>query len=300
MENNKVTNNDKSKKRIYEGIIIALIVIIGGLAVWVFTTRKAYKADRETAVTIQNQLQTELDSVLTEFNTFKMQHDSILVDKDSIIQNNAQEIRLLIAQQADYFRIRRQLNLLREVTQNYVQEIDSLVSVNQVLRAENVAMREEIQVVTSRYHVLEEERTELRDMVEMASVVRAHNFDAQAVRIRGAGREEVTDRASRAEQIKVSFTLAENPVARSGDYRIFMRIADPAGNILRVDDGDTHAFMHGSDTLQFSSSTIVNYQNQQKTVQLVWQRIAEFTPGVYLISFYTDEHHLGETALTLR
>ncbi|HSV88760.1 MAG TPA: hypothetical protein VLH61_08970 [Bacteroidales bacterium] len=300
MENKETSNIDKTKKRIYEGVIIALIVIIGALSVWIFTSRRAHKADRETASILQSQLQEELDSVLTEFNTFKFQHDSILVDKDSIIQHNAAEIRQLIAQQADYFRIRRQLNLLREVTQNYVQEIDSLVSVNQVLRAENVAMREEIQIATTRYNVLEEERTELRDMVDLASVIRAHDFDAQAIRIRGAGREEVTDRASRAEQIKVSFTLSENPVARPGDYRIFMRIADPAGNILRIDDGDAHAFLHGADTLQFSSSTIVYYQNLAKTVNLVWQRTAEFAPGVYLISFYTDEHHLGETAITLR
>lgn len=289
-----------SQKRAYEGIIILLILVIGALSVWMFTSRRHHITEQQKSELLQGRLQFELDSLVAQHNTIKLQYDSILVEKDSIIRINAEEISRLIAQQADYNRIRRQLNVLRQVTQSYVQEIDSLVRANQVLVAENVAMREEIQVTTARVNVLQREGEELRSKVEVASVLRGHGFTAQALRIRGSGREEATDRASRAEQIRVCFDIAENPVARAGEYQIFLRIAAPDGRILRLSDADAHSFVHNNDTLQFSNQTTINYQNRLTNVCMVWQRTEEFKPGTYLISVYSNEAWLGETTLSLR
>jgi len=289
-----------NQKRVYEGIIILLILVIGALSVWMFTARRHHITEQQKSELLQGRLQFELDSLVAQHNMFKLQHDSILAEKDSIIHINAEEISRLIAQQADYNRIRRQLNVLRQVTQNYVKEIDSLVRANQVLVAENVAMREEIQVATARVNVLQKEGEELRSKVEVASVLRGHGFTAQALRIRGSGREEATDRASRAEQIRVCFDIAENPVARAGEHQIFLRIAAPDGAILSLSDTYAHAFVHNNDTLQFSSQTTINYQNKLKNVCMVWQRTEAFRPGTYLISVYTNEARLGETVLNLR
>jgi len=300
MENKSQPGFDKRNDRIYKGTIIVLVLIIGVLAVMLFTSRQSFKVERETASLLNTELQHELDSVLTEYNMIKMEYDSILVDKDSIIMANAEEIQRLITQQADYYRIRRQLNLLREVTQNYVRDIDSLVTLNQVLRDENVAFRQEIQRVTVRTTELEADKEELASKVEVASALRAYQFSTEAIRIRSRGREETTDRASRAEQIKVCFTIAENPIARTGNIRVYLRIAAPDGTILRISDDDVYSFFHGADTLQFSASTLIDYQNRETDVCLYWQRLAEFEPGLYLISLYTDEFRLGETALTLR
>lgn len=300
MENKSQQGFNKRNDRIYKGAIILLLLVVGALTIMLLNNRKSFNVERETAAQVNTQLQQELDSLLTEYNMVKMEYDSILVDKDSIIMANAGEIQKLIAQQADYFRIRRQLNLLRQVTQNYVRDIDSLVSVNQVLRAENVQIREEIQRVTVRSTELAADKEVLTSKVEAASVLRAYQFSAEAIRIRTRGREEVTDRASRAEQIKVCFTLAENPIAASGNIRVYMRIADPEGNILRISDDDVHSFTHGTDTLQFSASAVVDYQNRETPVCLYWQRLAEFAPGLYMVSIYTDEQKLGETALNLR
>jgi len=81
---------------------------------------------------------------------------------------------------------------------------------------------------------------------------------------------------------------------------VYMRIADPDGNILRLSDTMQHAFLHNEDTLQYSVSDVVNYQNQELNTCLTWERTDEFEPGVYSISLFTDKHRLGETALELR
>lgn len=294
---------DNRNEKIYRGAILALVIVIALLSFFLITSRRSLnEATRLRAFTeeLNMELQMELDSVLADYNQVKLEYDSILVDKDSIIQASAQEIQQLIARQADYNRIRRQLNGLREVTQNYVKEIDSLVTANQVLRAENVQIREEIIQVRARTTALAQDKEVLEEKVEMAATLRAYQLDASAIRIRGAGREEETDRARRAEQIKVCFSLAENPIAPQGDRNIYVRIAAPDGNILRISDDDAYSFIHSRDTLQFSLRGVVDYRNQEISKCLYWQRLAEFEPGVYLISLYSDEIKLGETSVALR
>lgn len=303
MSTGNQNGNDDRNAKIYRITIISLVVVIALLTFFLITSRRSLKEvslDRAFTEQLNMELQAELDSVLFEYNTMKLEYDSILLDKDSIIQASATEIQRLIARQADYNRIRRQLNGLREITQNYVREIDSLVTVNQVLRAENVQIKEEIQQVRARTTALVQDKEVLTEKVEVASVLRAYQISAAAVRIRSRDREEETDRAVRAERIRVCFTLAENPIAQAGPMNVFVRIAGPDNQILRLGDTDQFAFIHQQDTLQFSMKGSVNYQNQDITSCLYWERIAEFEPGSYLISLYSDEMKLGETSVFLR
>lgn len=293
----------KNNEKIYRIAILVLGLLVLLLGILWFTSRQSLKKVRtERVITeeLNRGLQHELDSVLDDYYDFKMEYDSVLADKDSVIQANAEEIQDLIRRQEDYYRIRRQLNMLREITQNYVHEIDSLHTENRVLKAENVQMRDEIEQVTRRTTELTEDKQQLESQVELASELRAYQIDPFSFRIRGRGRESETDRARRVEQIRVCFLIGENPIVPAGELNIYMRIADPDGNILRLSDTMEHAFLHQEDTLQYSVSKVVDYQNQELNTCLTWQRTEEFEPGVYAISLFTDEHRLGETALELR
>lgn len=303
MSTSNQQGSDDRNGKIYRITIIVLVGVIALLTFFLITSRRSLKEvtfDRAFTEQLNMELQEELDSVLLEYNLVKLEYDSVLLEKDSIIQASAREIQQLIARQADYNRIRRQLNGLREITQNYVKEIDSLVTVNQVLRAENVQIREEIQQVRARTTALAQDKEMLEEKVEVASSLRAFQINAVAIRIRARDREEETDRAGRAERIRVCYTLAENPIAPQGYYNVYIRIAAPDGQIFRIADTDAYAFKHGQDTLQFSLADRVNYQNVDVTSCIYWDRMAEFEPGLYLISLYSDDLRLGETSVLLR
>ncbi|TVR41717.1 MAG: hypothetical protein EA394_05430 [Bacteroidia bacterium] len=287
----------------YRVTIVVLALFIAVLAVLWYSSRQSLREmtfEREVAAERNLALQHELDSVLDEYYSAKREYDEILTDKDSIIQASAREIQDLIARQADYYRIRRQLNLLREVTQSYVKEIDSLYVVTQQLTAENIQMREEIQQVQRRSMELSQDKEILASKVEEAATLRAYQIEVTPFMLRGRGRENETDRARRVEQLRVCFLIAENPVTPPGEYNAYMRVADPEGNILRVSDDFSHAFIHQGDTLQFSVKDSFYYENSVKNKCLTWQRIDEFEPGLYSISLFTDDYRLGETAIELR
>lgn len=304
MQNKSTSADVKSQNdKVYKGTIIALVIIIGVLAFMLITSRQALQevSTEKTIVDELNlELKDELNTVLEEYTMVKMEYDSVLTKQDSIIQANAREIERLIAQQVDYRRIRRQLNLLREITQNYVREIDSLYTENRVLKAENVEMQQEIQRVTRRTTELAETKEALESKVEVASALRAFQINATPLRLRGRGREEETDRARRTDRIRVCFTVGANPVANPGTKNAYVRIADPAGNILRISDADQYSFVIEQDTLQFSMKGPFTYVNQDTEVCLYWEKQDEFDEGMYLVSVFTDEFRMGETLFSLR
>lgn len=296
-------NTARRNEVIYRIVLLVLSVFVVLLAFLWLTNRQTLKEvtlERETTLALNKELQLELDSVLDEYYQVRMEYDSILYEQDSIIQANAREIQSLLARQADYYRIRRQLNLLRDITQNYVREIDSLHTVTQVLTAENIQMREEIRQVQRRTTELTQDKAVLETKVEEASVLRAYQVDAMPFRLRGRGRENETDRAGRVEQVRVCFVIGENPITPPGEYDIYMRIADPRGNVLRVSDDPAYSFTHKDDTLQFSVKDSFFYENRQLNKCLTWQRVQEFEPGRHEVTLFTEEFYLGGTVFELR
>ncbi len=305
---NNTTNADiqnirkmnKRNERIYKWTILLLVIIIGVLTYFLVDTTENLKEEVVLTHEQNLELKLELDSLVGEYTQVKYQYDSVLVEKDVLIQEKTKEIEKLITQQADYHRIRRQLNLLRDITQNYVREIDSLHTENRVLKDENIKMHDEIQKVTERTVELTESKTELEDKVEQAANLRAFKISATGIRITGFRKKEKEhDKARRLDRIKVCFTIAENPIASPGKKNVYVRISGPDTEILRVSDDDSHSFVFQEDTLQFSMHEEIDYQNNNIDMCLYWDKINDFEPGQYLISVFTDENFLGETLLNL-
>ncbi len=119
-------------------IILSLAVI--ALIIWIFYQRSQFSGLVKEKEAEKIELQSELDSVLTEHNRIKAEYGTLsdsLAAKDSIIQANAIEIRKLLDTQWEYNKVRKKLAMLQQITQGYVRQIDSLYTVNRELVAEN-------------------------------------------------------------------------------------------------------------------------------------------------------------------
>ncbi len=301
---------DKSKNKIskkdltvFKITIIILILLIGVLAFLLFNTRQEQDRivqEKVERIKYSMELENELETLMKEYEIFKNQHDSILHDKDEEIQEKAREIERLIAQQADYNRIKRRLSYLQDIYKDYVTRIDSLYKVAEVLRIERDEALEEVSEIRSYATGLEDDKQQLTSKVEVASALRAYEINAGGFRTRFTGTKVEEDRARRVEYIEVCFNIAENRVAPPGERNVYLRIADPNENILRISDDDQYSFIHNKDTLQFTKRQNIDYRNQEIDVCMIWDRTSEYNEGLYLVSIFTDEHRIGETAFTLR
>ena len=139
------------------------------------------------------------------------------------------------------------------------------------------------------------QNNKLATVVEKASKLTVLNLQSSAIRQKSSGKQISTDKASKADVLKISFMIAENQVAKSGDKNYYVQIIDPKNNIL----GDKKIENFSDKSLTYSFVSAVKYEN--KTVQvskdLPVQDIAE---GLYVVNIFDKAELVSKTTFTLR
>ncbi|MCF0200866.1 MAG: hypothetical protein HUK16_05830 [Bacteroidales bacterium] len=283
-----------------------LLVAIVGVLIWSFSLKKDISVLQEEKELQRADFQAEVDSLMRVHNELKESYGTLsmeLAEKDSIIQADAVEIKKLLDSQWDYNRIKKKVAALQSISQNYVRQMDSLYTVNKELVAENERIREEYQGEVRKNSNLTRQKEELTNKVNQAATLRIYNFAANAVRFKGGRTEAETDKASRAERIKIDFTVAQNDLVEAGSKVFYIRIADPTKAIICKGNGDEYAFEANGETLQYTEKVRVNYDNKEIPVRAYYNKPSgiEMQPGYYFVDVYEQGGKLiGQTSFQLR
>ena len=252
------------------------------------------------------ELKTELDSLLAEHEKIKAQYGDLsaqLSEKDSLIMANAAEIEQLINSQADYRKIKRQLERLQNISQEYVKEMDKLYQENQALKDENTQVKANLEQERQEKADIQKSNEDLTAKITGAAVYKAYNIHSAGYLVRAKGDEEVTDKATRVKRIKTTLILGENSLIEPGPVNVYCRIAVPGtGKVLTPGSGETYSFVHDGQRLQYSSKSVVNYNNKAQNVTLTWDLMSDdkAIKGKYVVQVFTDDQFLGESYFTLK
>ena len=256
--------------------------------------------------TSNNELQNELNTLLAEHERIKAQYGDLaeqMTEKDSIIMANAAEIEHLIATQADYNRIKKQLARLQNISQEYVKEMDKLYQENQQLKDENTQVKADLEQERQDKANIQKSNEDLTSKINNAAVYKAYSIHSGAYNIKAKGDEELTDKAIRAKRIKTSFVLGENSLIEPGPVNVYCRIAVPGtGKVLTPGSSESFSFVHNGQRLQYSSKAVVNYNNSAQNVTLTWDIPSDdkAIKGRYIVQIFTDDQLLGESSFTLK
>lgn len=302
------TENKKKKSQ-----PIWLYAILGVLAIalaFLLVRNSSLKTENESLEAEKEMqrldFQAEVDSLMKVHNELKDNYSELsqqLVEKDSIIQADAVEIKKLLDSQWDYYQVKKKLAALQKISQHYVRQMDSLYTVNRELVAENERIREEFQNERRQNTNLTRQKEELTNKVNQAATLKLFNYSAQAVRFKGNGGETATDRASRAERIRIDFTVAANDIVQPGTKLFYVRIANPNRAIISKGTGDEYSFKSNGETLQFTEKVRVNYDGKETAVRAYYVKPdgVEMMPGTYFIDVYEEGGKLiGQTAIDLK
>jgi hypothetical protein len=307
-------NNETERNPLKKWVILLAIlaaVFLGTTLYFGFFAKPVFNSEFVKTVVEKEFLQSELDSLLSEHERIKKEYGELseqLSEKDSVILANANEIRKLIAGQADYRKIKRQLERLQNIAKEYVTEIDQLYTENRHLKEENtqvkaqlVESKREIETIKKDKETLKEEYNQT---INAAAVHQAYNINSRAVYFKNKNTEEVvTEKANRVDQFKTTFIIGANSLIPAGPVTVYCRIAIPGtGRILAPGASDAYAFIFNGEKLQYTAKKTINYSNNAETVAITWNlpEKDKATKGRYIVQIYTDDQYLGETSFELK
>lgn len=295
--------NTKSRKYLIILSVLAILLLV--LLFWLFIQRSQLMKLVKEKETEKIEMQHNLDSLMTEHNKIKVSYGALsdsLKAKDSLIQVNALEIQKLLNTQWEYNTIRKKFERLQKVAQGYVHQMDSLYTVNRELTAENDRIRQVVKTEQNRNQTLMKDKEELKQKMDDAAYIKAYDVTATPYKLKSGGtKQQVTDKASRTDRLRVCFTIGENPLVASGKKIIYVRIQRPDNIVVIKSKYDT--FVFNGQTLSYSLREDIAYEGKSMNICIDWNKKDTDKPamkGKYIVSVFADDKAIGEGSFELK
>ncbi|MBF4487483.1 MULTISPECIES: hypothetical protein [unclassified Flavobacterium] len=292
MENPK--NNNSSLK----AVIAVLAVLLIGSLVYIFKL----SSDTDVVKTELTTTLTEKESVMKDLQELKTTYDAAIAENTSMSDELIQERDKVVALMDDLNKSKGDVSKFRSQVQAMQGKMKTLVAENDELKKQNgvlTTQRDSTIVVlgeSKKYNeVLVGQNEELAKTVEKGAKLSVLNTKTAAYKLRSSGKQIETDKASRADVLKISFTVAENQIAKSGDKTYYVQVIDSKNNVL----GDKKTENFGDNTLTYSFKTTVKYEN--KTVNVSEDLPGkDFAKGTYFINVFDNDELVSKTSFNLR
>lgn len=292
--------NQKSNSSL-KAVIAVLAVLLVGSLVYIFKMT----SDNELVKTELKTTMTEKESVMKDLQELKATYDAAIAENTSMSDELIQERDKVVKLMSDLEKSKGDANSMKKYKSQYLAletKMKSLAEENEALKKQNTtitAERDSTVVVlgeSKKYNeVLVGQNQELSKAVEKGSKLTVLNTKTSAYKLKSSGKQVETDKASRADVLKVSFTIAENQIAKSGDKTYYVQVIDSKNNVL----GDKKTETFGDNSLTYSFATNVKYEN--KTVNVSEDLPGkDFAKGTYFINIFDKDELVSKTSFTLK
>ncbi len=292
---------ENQKNNSLKAIILVLVLLLLGSLFYIFklTTDTQNLETKVTAVA------TEKDNILKDLQELKATYDAAIAENTSMSDELIAEREKVVQLMAQLEKAKGDASAMRKYKEQYksletkmkslMQEVEVLKGENQKLTKNLDSTNVVLQDSKNYNQVLVGQNEELTKTVEKASKLSVLNLKTAAYKQRSSGKQIETDKASRADVLKISFTIAENAVAKSGDKTYYVQVIDAKNNVL----GDKETTTFGSQSLTYSFQAKVKYEN--KTVNVSQDLPGKnFEKGSYFVNIFDKGELVSKTSFTLR
>jgi hypothetical protein len=305
---NTTPQKEESKKRgILLWILIVLLMGSNGYTIWLYLQEKNKAAEQ---IIVTEKVMVERDNVQENLVALQKEYENLKTN-DAALQKEIDEKKAYIEQllkdaekhKGDAWiisKLKKETETLREIMKGYVRTIDSLGTLNQVLRDEKQVVIKQLDQEKEKITGLNKEKDELKATIQKGSILTCFNISAKGVRFKGGGKKESeTNKAKRAEKIKVTFSLGENKIAKAGEKTIFIRIITPDGKEMAKNYDENYKFNFDKSSGYFAGKETLNYGNVEITGVVYCEGNSQMVPGNYIIEVVCDGVTVGNTNLKL-
>ncbi|MEW5675260.1 hypothetical protein ABGT15_03000 [Flavobacterium enshiense] len=289
--------NQKSNSSLKAIIIVLALLLLGSLGYM-------YKMSTDNQ-TSENKLMSDKEKLSEELQASIAKYDEAISENTSLSDELAAEREKLVQLKAELDKSKGDVAAMAKFKNDYLRlkrEMDNLIKENDVLKKQNVVLttqRDSTQVVLEDTRKVRDtliaSNDNLSKTVERGSKLSVLNLQTTAVKQRSSGKQIDTDKASRADVLKISFMIAENQIAKSGDKTYYVQVIDAKNNVL----GDKKTEIFGDKTLTYSFTKTVKYEN--KTVKVEQDLpVKDIEGGSYFVNIFDKGELVSKTSFTLR
>lgn len=313
---------------------IAIIAIMLLLLVNAYMMYNKYNQDKiiqkqqeelEEVTQLKNDLDEEYFEALSELDDLKSDNEelnTIIEEQKKKIREQKENIDRLIIDRSQLQEAKNELENLKDNIDGYLAEMEQLYQekaelneLNQSLSARNESLEDRVSrereekmrleeqkdTLLSSTIQLQKQQQQLAEKVDLASVIRVENIDAEGFKVSRSGKYRSRRKADNIDILKICFETTFNRVAAKGEETFFIRIINPLGETMAVDALGSGIFtMEDGNEVRYTQSIEIDYQGEPNRYCMEWKPNAAFKSGLYEIELYNKGHRTGKTTMEMK
>jgi uncharacterized beta-barrel protein YwiB (DUF1934 family) len=298
-------SNHSKKNNSKVGVIALLLLLLVSIGFNVFQYTKhtdeivAHGSEVDSLTNIKIEVEKELASTNMELEKYKgiaSNLDSLLGNANDVLKMQEEKIRNIIGKEKNVSllntKLKLELEVLRNIREEYLEKIDSLMVENGTLKAQNAELANTVSGLNSAKQSLEK-------TVETASMLKVEYIKVTAYKKKGNGKLVESNLAKRTNKIDVCFTILDNKVRQKGEVIAYLRITAPDGKPLAgINKGLVKI---NNEEIECTSNLKVDYQNEKQNVCLAYDGMERnLESGTYTIDLYIDNNSVHSSSFILK
>ncbi|WP_316790594.1 hypothetical protein [Pedobacter frigoris] len=302
MSDHKDIVNKGDRNKIY--FLVVVIVALLGTNAYLYI-KDDRDSQRLTSVnTEKDRLKLEVEKIeveLDKVNTLNISLSEKLIKEQEMARLKIAELKLALQKglltQVELEKAQEQVKELRVFVKTYNDDIQRLERENSLLKSEMDSLKASESSAARRAQELERRNQELDAKVKTSASLKASNVHVTAYRVKSSGKNIEVTKASTAKKLSVSFDIVPNQLAKKDYHKIYLRVFDPAGNLIA---NENNMFEADGQEMQYSYSTSISYNDDNTSYTMDWINPNSFIKGTYSIILYADGYTMGRSSIELR
>lgn len=250
-------------------------------------------------------LNEKIDQQIEELATQKSKINNLLYVKNSLGEAKA-ELESMKTQASIYV---NEIRKLRDENNQLVLENSGLIVSNKTLNEEKVQATAQINSLDSEKKSLEQEKEiftkeniELSGKVKIAKAIKINFIEVIGYATKSNGKIDSKSRAKNVEFLRTCFKTETNVIADSGDQEFQIRIINPAGETLYLEDSGSGELVNQLDgsPVRYTTSGAISYQNEDAEGCIDFAPNFGFTKGNHAVELYNNGFMVGKGNFNLK
>lgn len=328
------TNNSvqpTSKKPFHKNPQFLPLALIGGLVIIGLIGFLTYSnlskdqlidqkiAEMEEIEALRVELEAEYNEAIAELEDMRAENEEMnaLIDAQRTeIEEQRSKVAGLISNKKKLKSARAELEKMKTQIEDYLAQIEYLKSDNQLLTDDNLRLKSDKELLQMENEQLNEakailvsektswndERNAMSKQIKLASIVKVKDIKVDGFKEKGNGKLARKKNAKAIDHIQVCFKTTENEIANAGLETFLVRIVNPLGETLAIDDlgsGESKNLKTG-ENFRFTKAAEVDYLNDESDVCVNWSPDQAFQSGLYLMEIYNKGYLVGERSFEFK